>query len=214
MTEEFLSILVSAAGTVFTALVGMLSAYVVKLIKSKISDTRVARVLQTAAECVSASVRATAQTYVDELKKTAASMPPRRARLLKRQRARRSRCSATRRKRRLPKSSAMWTNTFRRKSKAKSKTSSKRLKKRRKASRKKRRRLQKTLTIAKTPTICARPEFGAGAYFFTIEKSTRMAGNVAAGKNKDAQYTVLPRTFRRRERRGVAVLCGEKEKHG
>lgn len=69
MTEEFLSILVSAAGTVFTALVGMLSAYVVKLIKSKISDTRVARVLQTAAECVSASVRATAQTYVDELKK-------------------------------------------------------------------------------------------------------------------------------------------------
>ena len=69
MTEEFLSILVSAAGTVFTALVGMLSAYVVKLIKSKISDTRVARVLQTAAECVAARVRATAQTYVDELKK-------------------------------------------------------------------------------------------------------------------------------------------------
>lgn len=69
MTEELISALVSAAGTVITALLGMLSAYVVKLIKSKISDARTARVLKTAAECVILSVQSTAQTYVDELKK-------------------------------------------------------------------------------------------------------------------------------------------------
>lgn len=67
---EILNIALSVLGALVTAAVTALSKVLIGLIKEKIGGEKAKRAAEAAVKAVSASVAATAQTYVDELKKS------------------------------------------------------------------------------------------------------------------------------------------------